>query len=179
MKILKILVIIVVIIVAIPLLVGLFGKKDYSVVEEISINKPLSEVFEYVKYLKNQDNFSKWASMDPDMTKEFRGTDGEVGFVSGWRSEDPSVGSGEQEILAMEEGKRIDYAMRFFEPFEGSDKAYFEFESLNDNQTLVRWGFEGHMDFPMNSMIVFMGMEKMIGDDFKIGLKNLKEIVEN
>ena len=71
------------------------------------------EVFDYVKYLKNQDNFSKWASMDPDMQKTYRGTDVTVGFVSAWASDNPDVGVGEQEIKAITAGQRIDFELRF------------------------------------------------------------------
>ena len=32
-----------------------------------AIEKPNNEVFQYVKFLKNQDNFSTWAQKDPNM----------------------------------------------------------------------------------------------------------------
>ncbi|WP_194975331.1 SRPBCC family protein [Aquiflexum lacus] len=178
MKILKNMTIIIVIIIAIPMIGALFTARDVSVEREITINKPHHEVYGYAKYLKNQDNFSKWSLTDPDMQKEYKGTDGEVGFVSFWKSENPDVGSGEQEILAIQEGKRIDYALRFFEPFESNDKAFMEFESINENNTLVRWGYEGHMAYPMNALLWVMDMEKMVGDDFQTGLENLKRILE-
>jgi uncharacterized membrane protein len=179
MKIIKNMAIIIAIIIAIPLLIALFTAKDVSVVREITINRPQHEVYDYAKYLKNQDNFSKWSKMDPDMHKEYKGTDGEVGFVSFWKSENPEVGSGEQEILAIQEGKRIDYALRFFKPFKSNDKAYMEFEPLNEKETLVRWGYEGHMAYPKNAMLLVMDMEKMVGDDFQTGLENLKRILES
>ena len=65
------------------------------------------------------------------------------------------------------------------EPFESNDKSFFEFESLGENKTLVRWGYDGHMAYPMNAMLLVMDMEKMIGDDFQTGLENLKNILEN
>ncbi|WP_373495263.1 SRPBCC family protein [Aquiflexum sp.] len=178
MKILKNMAIIIVIIIAVPLIGALFTAKDVSVVREITIDRPHHEVYDYTKYLKNQDSYSKWALMDPDMQKEYRGTDGEVGFVASWKSENPDVGAGEQEILSIQEGERIDYALRFFEPFESNDKAFMEFESINENQTLVRWGYDGHMAYPMNAMLWVMDMEAMVGDDFQTGLENLKNILE-
>jgi hypothetical protein len=39
-------------------------------------------VYDYVKYLKNQNDYSVWAKIDPGMKTEFRGKDGTVGFVS-------------------------------------------------------------------------------------------------
>tara|TARA_R100000935_G_C2797148_1_gene148707 strand:- start:315 stop:848 length:534 start_codon:yes stop_codon:yes gene_type:complete len=174
----KILIILLVLI-AIPLVVALFLPKDYSVEREIIINKPKQEVFEYVKYLKNQDNYSKWASMDPNMKKTYKGTDGTVGFVSAWESENDDVGSGEQEILKIEEGERIDFELRFIEPFESTSPAFMTTESVAENQTKVTWGFSGHMNYPMNLMMLFMDFEKMIGDDLESGLSNLKSELEN
>lgn len=179
MSLLKRILIVVGIIIAIPLLLALFVKKEYSVEREIVINKPQDEVFEYVKYLKNQNDYSKWASIDPNMKKEFRGVDGTVGFVSAWESEDPNVGKGEQEIKDISEGERIEYELRFIEPFESTSSAYLITDSLNENQTTVKWGFNGKMDYPMNLMTLFMDMEDMIGSDLDIGLQNLKKILEN
>jgi len=179
MKIFRKIVIIIGVIIAIPLIMALFVNKSYAVKESIVINKPKAEVFEYVKLLKNQNNFSKWATMDPEMKKTYHGTDGTVGFISAWESEEDNVGVGEQEILKIVEGERIDYELRFIKPFESTQETYMSTESVNGNQTEVTWGFNGEMKYPMNLMLVFMDFEEMIGDDFQEGLKKLKTIVEN
>lgn len=166
------------IIIAIPLVIAAFSKKDYAVAREIIVNKPKQEVFDYVKSLKNQEKFSTWALMDPDMERTYSGTDGTVGFVAGWKSTNPDVGVGEQEIMSIDDGDRIDFELRFKEPFEATDKAYMTTESIGNNQTLVTWGFKGRMDYPMNFMMVFMDMEDMIGNDFAAGLENLKTNLE-
>lgn len=177
MKIVKRILIVIVILVAIPLIAALFIKKDYSVEREITINKPKQEVFEYVKYLKNQNNYSKWARMDPKMKTEFRGTDGTVGFVSAWESEADSVGKGEQEIKGIKDGEKIDYEIRFIKPFESNANAFMTTEAAG-NQTKVKWGFNGRMPYPMNLMLALMDMDKAIGSDLQTGLTNLKGILE-
>ncbi len=179
MKVLKIVLLVILAIIAIPLIIAIFTPKEYSVKKEVVINKSHAEVYDYTRYLKNQDNFSKWSLTDPDMKKTYKGTDGQVGFVAAWESDNPDVGIGEQEIVNIEEGKRIDYALRFKEPFEASDLAYMEFEAVNESQTKVAWGLDGQMSYPMNAMLVFMDMEEIIGDDFEEGLQNLKRILEN
>lgn len=138
MRILKTILIAVGILIAVPLIVALFAKKDYEVEREITIDKPKEEVFDYVKFLKNQDNYSKWATMDPEMKKTYRGTDGTVGFVSAWESDNKDVGIGEQEIKKITEGERIDFELRFFEPFESTEPAYMTTESVSENQTKVK-----------------------------------------
>ncbi len=178
MKILKIVLIVVLVIIAIPLITALFVPKDYEVSREIQIDKPKAEVFDYIKHLKNQDNYSKWASMDPDMKKTYTGTDGEVGFVSAWESDNPDVGKGEQEILKIVPGERVDFELRFIEPFKAKDHAYMITKKVDENTTSVKWGFDGHMNYPMNLMLLFMDFEKMLGDDLTTGLLNLKKELE-
>lgn len=178
MKILKYLLLSLLGLVILVLVIGLFLKKEYSVEREIIIDKPSSEVFSYVKYLKNQDNYSTWATMDPAMKKEFKGTDATVGFVAAWESENPDVGKGEQEITGIEENMRIDYELRFIEPFETKDHTYLITKSVNDSSTSVIWGFDGKMNYPSNIVMLFMDFDKMLGDDLEGGLRNLKSILE-
>jgi hypothetical protein len=75
--------IVLIVILAIIVLANI-APKVYDVSRSISINRPLPEVFSYLKFLKNQDNWSPWADKDPNVKKTFSGTDGEVGFVSAW-----------------------------------------------------------------------------------------------
>ncbi|WP_308443275.1 MULTISPECIES: SRPBCC family protein [unclassified Shewanella] len=166
------------VIIALPFIAALFVDKNYSVATQITIDKPVAEVFDYVKYLKNQDHYSVWAQMDPYMQKTYRGIDGMTGFTAGWSSDKEEVGVGEQEIVRIDEGKRIDYELRFYKPFESTDFAYMETEAISANQTRVIWGFGGHLDYPMNLMFLFIDFEGMITNDLSQGLQQLKTVVE-
>lgn len=178
MKILKRILIIIAILIAIPLVVALFVKKDFMASQQIIINKPNAEVFNYIKYLKNQNNYSKWALMDPNMKKTFRGTDATVGFVSAWESESDDLGSGEQEIVAIEDNHKIDYELRFLKPFKMTNKAAMITEAVTDSTTKVTWTFSGRMKYPMNIIRLFVDFDKGINNDFHEGLTKLKNIVE-
>ena len=178
MKIIKGILFTIVGIIALLLITALFTKKEYAVEREVTINKPKSAVFEYIKQLKNQDSYSVWATRDPNMKKEFKGLDGTVGFVSSWDSEKKEVGKGEQEIKKIAEGERIDFELRFIKPFEATDNAYMVTESAGDNQTKVKWGFNGKMKYPMNLMLLFVNMDEMLGKDLATGLSNLKTQLE-
>lgn len=178
MKALKIVAVIILLLIAIPLITALFVKSNYSVEVETMIKKPRSEVFEYVKLLKNQDNFSTWAKIDPGMEKNFSGTDGKAGFISAWKSDHPDVGSGEQEIIKIIEPEQVDFKLRFFEPFPGEADAYLKLEEATESETLIKWGFRSGMSYPMNLMLLLYDMEEMIGTDLMTGLQNLKEILE-
>ena len=177
MKLLKRILIIVLVLIAIPLIVALFVPKDYAVEREVVINKSKEQVFAYIKYLKNQDHYSVWATMDPNMKKSYKGTDGTPGFVSAWEG-NKDVGTGEQEIKAIKEGERVDMQLRFKEPMEAQDNAYMTTEALSANQTKVKWGFTGSMPYPMNVMLLCMDMEDMVGGDLEKGLAKLKTTLE-
>jgi uncharacterized membrane protein len=118
MNILIIILVAVVTFIAFLLIMTLFIKKEHALEREIIIDKPRQQVFNYIKYLKNQDNFSKWVRTDPNMKKEFRGTDGTVGFVYGWDSKNKNAGKGEQEIMNITEGERVDVEVRFERPLQ-------------------------------------------------------------
>ncbi len=165
-------------IVALVLIVAAIAPSDYSVKREVVIQKSGLEVFDYIKYLRNQDNFSTWAQKDPNMEKTFTGEDGTVGFMSHWNSEVEDVGEGEQEIMKIEDGKRIEFQLRFIKPFEATDMAYMTTEDLG-GQTKVVWGFEGNMPYPSNLMLLFMDFDEMLGPELQTGLNNLKSIMEN
>lgn len=178
MKILKFVLIGIVSIVALALITALFVKQEYAVVREVSINKPKADVFNYVKYIKNQDNYSVWNMKDPNMEKKFTGTDGMIGGTSYWKSTNEEVGEGEQEIIGITEGEKIDMELRFHQPFEAKDHAFMSTTAVNDSTTLVKWGFDGKMPYPMNLMLLTMDMDGMLGEQLQTGLDNLKNLLE-
>lgn len=51
------------------MIAGLFMKKDYHIERNVTIDAQKDKVFDYIKYLKNQDNYSFWNKQDPEMTK--------------------------------------------------------------------------------------------------------------
>ena len=150
----------------------------YAVEKEVTINKPKEEVFAYLKVLKNQNEWGPWYKRDPSIKQEFRGSDGQPGFVSSWKGSSES-GEGEQEIKKIIEGQRIDTELRFKQPWESKADTYLTTESVGENQTKVKWGMTGEMPRPMNVLFLFMSMDQMIGKDYQEGLANLKTIMES
>lgn len=156
---------------------GLFVEDEYSVTKSVIVERNSDEVFEYVKNLKNQSEYSVWGKTDPTLEKSYKGNDGEVGFISKWDSDNEDVGKGEQEIVKIEYGKRIDFEVRFKEPFEATSALFISTEAMGPNTTKVTWSVKGQMDYPMNIMMLFMDMEGEIGPDLENGLKNLKKVL--
>ena len=169
---------IILIIIAIPFIRALLLKKEYIIEREIIIDKPRQEVFDYIKFQKNGENYNKWIMTDPNMKKEFTGVDGTVGFIYAWDSENKQVGKGEQETKQITDGKRIDFEIRFIKPFEGKAGISMATDSVSENQTKVKWAFDGIRNYPMRIMHLLLNLKKMLGKDLQTSLANLKTVLE-
>jgi hypothetical protein len=177
-KVLLIILGVVVGIIVILLIVAAFAKKEYTITRQITINKPRREVFDFVKYVKNQSYYNPWVMMDPNSRKEYKGTDGAVGFIATWDSENENVGQGEQEIVGLKEGQEVDLDLHFIRPFEGKADSQIATDSLAADQTKVTWSFHSSMPYPMNVMLVLADLEGALGNDLEKGLTTLKAELE-
>src|SRR5476651_124414 len=162
MNILIIILLVIAGIVALLLIIGLFMRREHFVKREIAINAPKQKVFDYIKLLKNQDEFNKNAMEDADRKREFKGTDGTVGYIYVW-SGNKDAGEGEKEIINIIEGKSIEMEIRFVKPMVTSAHIIMETESLSDDQTKVTWSNAGTLKYPINILIPMM--EKHIAKD--------------
>jgi hypothetical protein len=163
-------------IIAVLLIGGLFTAKSYTLQREVIVNKPKHHVFDYVRMLKNQNEFSEWYRMDPTSKTAVTGTDGTVGSIYSWDSE--KVGKGEQETKAIKECESIDYELRFLKPFKGRADNKVTFESVSENQTKIKSVFNSSMPYPMNVMRWFMSLESTIGEPIGASLNHIKENLE-
>jgi hypothetical protein len=174
MKILKKILIGIASLIALLLIVALFVRKNYSLEREIVINKPKQEIFDYLKSIKNQSNWSTFMLMDSAMTHSYAGTDGEVGSSNTWKSK--IVGNGGQEFKKIVNGERIESELRFEGGAPGV--AILTTESVSDTQTKVKWHMDGSMVYPTNLILLFYDMEGFIGNEYAKSLENLKKILE-
>jgi len=163
-------------IIALLLIIALFMKREHYVKREIIINAPRQKVFDYVRLLKNQDRFNKHAMAGPDRNREYKGTDGTVGFIYAWKG-NKNAGEGEKEIKNIIEGERIETEIRFVKPMAATACIIMETESLSDDQTKVYWSNAGTLKYPINIMIPMM--EKMLPNEMDSSLSTLKNILEN
>ncbi|MES2780272.1 MAG: polyketide cyclase, partial [Bacteroidota bacterium] len=104
------------------------------------------------------------------------GTDGEVGSAWHWDSE--VTGKGNQTIVALEPGSKIDFELNFIKPFEAKATNDVTFEAIDSTHTLVKNTFTGSSPYPMNIMHLCMNMEKMMGTPMQDGLNAIKTNLE-
>lgn len=172
MKILKGILIFIVALVAIVLIGAAFAPKEFGGKSEIVINKPQQEVYDYLKFLKNQEKYGTWHQMDPEMKTSYEGTDGTVGFAYKWNSEKWMVGNGKQVITELD-GSSMKSDL-FFEGSPEPAKSVMSTEAQGADKTLVKWTVNGKSPYPWNFMNLFFNMDK----DFEEGLQNLKNQLE-
>lgn len=145
--------------------------------KSVRIQRPRKEVYEYLKWVRNQEAFSVWNMRDPQKKVEYSGEDGTVGFVYTWDSPtDKNVGAGSQEIKDLVEGEKIAYELRFERPMKNVAQSQFLLSSASDAETEVTWDFRGPTQFPMSLFAPIF--KRMLGKDLAKSLENLKEVLE-
>jgi hypothetical protein len=162
-------------IIALLLIIAIFMKREHYVKREIIINAPRQKVFDYLRLLRNQEEFNEHAMVAPDRKREFKGTDGTVGYIYSWRG-DKNAGEGEKEIMNIVEGERIETEIRFVKPMAAVGRIIMETEPLSSNQTRVHWSNAGTLKYPINIMIPMV--EKNVAKGMNSSLLNLKNILE-
>ena len=160
------------------IVLGVYLKKEYQIVREIMIEKPKHEIFDYIKFLKNQNDYSYYNRKDPEALKSYTGTDGEVGFKYRWSSKIKSIGNGTQTISRIIEGEEICCDIQFTKPLPLKSVAVISIKEISPAQAQVTWKFSSLYKFPLNIIIFFADLEKLIGTDIASSLVTLKENLE-
>lgn len=155
---------------------GMLAPKEINVDRSITINKPVQEMYDYLRVLKNMDNWSPWNDKDPNMERGTKGTDGEVGNISWWKG-NKQVGEGEQEVMKLTPTSRIDIELRFLKPWKAINQVHYALAEENGG-TKVTWAINSPTKFPMSIFMLFMNMDKALGKDFEDGLNRLKAVHE-
>ncbi len=150
--------------------------KKMIIEKSVTINKPVNEVFDYLKITRNQEEFSVWNMKDPGKNTSSRGTDGTVGFIYTWDSKDKSVGAGSQEIKQITDNEIIVYEVRFERPMKNVAETKFILKSVSESRTEVTWSFSGPTKFPMSLFSPIF--KRMLGKDILTGLENLRNRLE-
>lgn len=147
---------------------------------DIVIDAQPAEVFALIEDFNQWENWSPWAKLDPDAAVTIEGSG--VGQTMAWSSEDPQVGSGSQELIAMDEPNTLKTHFNFGDM--GVADATFAL-SPEDDGTHVVWSFDSDsreqvpvLKQPISTYFGFF-MDSMLGGDYETGLQNLKALAES
>jgi hypothetical protein len=175
MNILLTILLVLAILLAFLLFLALVTKAAYVIQRDIVVNKPVQEVFEYIKLVKNQEQYSYWVMLDPTNRITYTGIDGTIGFLGAWEGQQ-RAGKGEQEIVEVKTNESTRLEVRFEKPFKNTAYTTMTTEPINQEQTKVSWKMEGRNKFPMT--LFNLVIDSLLGKDMEKSLHNLKRILE-
>jgi hypothetical protein len=157
------------------LLTALLMKKRHYVKCSIEVDVPASLAYDFLRFLKNQERFNKWAKTDPNRKVSSVGDDGTIGYKYIWK-DDKSAGEGEKEIVGLVVNEKIETVLRFIRPMSVTAFVTIETQNLSEKKSLVSLINFGQLNFPLNLLIPFA--EKNFANDMNESLQNLKSILE-
>lgn len=177
MRILKGLLVGFVVLAVVAIGVGLMLPDQAKVERSIVIDARPATVYTVLNGFHQFNKWSPWADIDPQTVYTYDGPPIGVGARSGWRSADPNVGAGDQEILESTPYASVKVRLRF----AGMDMDNLLTYTLaaEGAGTLLTWTYQS--DFNGNLLNRYFGLllDKMIGPDFDKGLARLKPFAES
>jgi len=157
------------------IILAFVGPKEIIVQRKIAINRPVSVVkkklgdFQYF-----HDTWSPWTERDLNMTYSYGGTPGEIGHHYAWSGND-RVGKGEMTLTGYNGDTLL---QRLSLGGRGEAKSYFIMEDNNPSTNLT-WGMRFNVGFFQRPPMLFVNMDKMLGEDYEKGLIVLKMRLED
>ncbi len=150
------------------------GKFRYEYSEVI--HAPADKVFEMMSDFKKGSLWSPFERVDPTMKKTYLGTDGQVGSVLEFDG-NKEAGSGKLEMLKLVPNEAVDIRLIMTKPFKADNLIEYRLKPEGDG-TRFTWSLSGDGGFPNKLITLFIDCEKMVVDQFKKGIANLKPLVE-
>lgn len=150
---------------------------EFDVERRLRINASADKLWPLVSELRGFNRWNPYERKDPMIKAHYEGPATGVGSRYAWESD--KVGIGSLEITAQHPGRSVQMKLDFVEPFEAHNQAEFTLQPMGDGSTEVRWTMKGKANFLSKLMSVFINMDKMIGDDFEVGLLLLRQLAED
>lgn len=170
--------IIVAAIIAFLLIAAALQSNWFAISRDTIINRPVGEAFDYLRHVRNMEHYNKWVMTDHNQRVSLSGIDGQEGFIYAWDSDNKNAGKGEQEIKRIIPNQKIELEIRFEKPFKGVSEAILSTQPTGNGQTKVTYTFQGAKNFGMKIAHLLFGLEKVLGKDLDLTMKNLKGQLE-
>ncbi len=154
------------------------SRPDTFVVQRsVTIKSPPAPIYPLIADFHKWTTWSPYEKMDPKMERKYEGNESGTGAKYVWEGNE-KAGAGTMQITEATAPSRIVIKLDFSKPFEGHNIAEFKLEPHGDDETTVTWSMSGPSPLMMKVVGMFMNMDQMIGNDFEVGLDNLKNVVE-
>lgn len=142
-----------------------------------TINAPALTIFEQVNDLHKWNAWSPYVAYDPNAKQTYSGPQSGVGAAMSWDG-NSKAGAGTMTIVESKPGELIRIQLDFTKPFKTTDMSTFTFRP-DGGQTVTTWSMDGPSPFISKLMGTFFNLDKMIGDDFTVGLAKLRTLTES
>ena len=145
----------------------------FNVQREVTISKPVEEVFAIIADFNSWRLWSPWLCQEPECPVAIQGEPGHEGHAQTW--DGTRIGSGEMMLMSIESPRHLKYKITFLKPWKSQSKVNFEFSGEGDN-TKVIWSMQGTL--PIFMFFMRKMMTALVGSDYERGLAMLKEFAE-
>jgi uncharacterized protein YndB with AHSA1/START domain len=175
MGILRALFVFVVIIVVAFVALGFFLPWHSHVERSIETSASPATVFDVVSGFKRFNEWSPWASLDPQTRYTYSGPASGVGARMQWQSDSPDVGSGSQEIIAVEPDRSVSIRLDLGQKGQPISKMTL---LPAGSGTCIVWSMDSDFSDDFAGRYFAPFLDRMVGPDFERGLAQLKRLVE-
>ncbi len=176
MKILKGLFVFLAGLVLLLVVIGLFLPKQAHVERSITTAASPESVFVLVDGFRRFNEWSPWARLDPATKYTFSGPDTGVGARMQWSSANPDVGSGSQEVIAVEPGHRVTSRLDFGMDNPTTSTIVLEPQGTG---TRVTWSLDSDFSGSLIGRYFGLALDRMVGPDYEKGLAQLQAVAES
>lgn len=149
---------------------------SFRVERTARIEAPPDKVFPLVNDLRAWNSWSPYDKKDPAVKRTLSGAASGPGAVYEWDG-NKDIGQGRMEILAATPPSKVTLQLDFLKPFQARNTAEFTLQA-NGTATDVTWALYGPSPYISKLMGLVFNMDRMIGNDFEVGLANLKRVAE-
>ena len=156
---------------------GLLLPANVGFERSVSLKAKPEVVYGYLNGFKNFNEWSPWAGLDPNTQYAITGPETGIGAKQAWTSEDPNVGNGSQEIIAVTPNESIQIRLEF----GGTTTENISTQTITpegEGSKLV-WRMDSALGMnPINRWFGTFLLERFVGPDYEKGLAALKPKVE-
>jgi len=149
----------------------------FRVERALDISAPPEKIYAILTDLKRSVEWSPYEKKDPDMNRSYSGMPAGKGAIYEWDG-DSNVGAGRIEIADVSVPDRVTMTLDMIRPFTANNVVDYTMKPNGNGATKVTWAMHGPMPYMAKVMGTFFDVDKMVGTDFEVGLRNLKTYAE-
>jgi hypothetical protein len=141
------------------------------------IQAPAAAIYAYISNFKNGQRWNPYDQKDPNLKRNFKGADGQVGAVMEFAG-NRQGGTGTLEILKLIPNQSVEIKLAMTKPIRAENLIQYTL-TPEGNGTRFSWAMSGDGGFLGKLVSTFIDCEKMVTKDFVDGIEQLKKLVES